>query len=62
MEPPALSVDHVTAQGRVAYSVLSGRECGFLVRLQFVNLAPEYWEIIEKHFQSAGMGWSQEKD
>ncbi|WP_156901249.1 hypothetical protein [Azohydromonas australica] len=55
-------MDHVTAQGRVAYSVLSGRECGFLVRLQFVNLAPEYWEIIEKHFQSAGMGWSQEKD
>lgn len=55
-------VDHVMAQGRVAYSVLSGREYGFLVGLQFVNLAPEYRDIIEKHFQVAGMGWGHEKD
>lgn len=55
-------VDHVTAQGRVAYSVLSGREYGFLIGLQFVNLAPEHRSIIERHFQNTGMGWSQEKD
>ncbi|NML15104.1 PilZ domain-containing protein [Azohydromonas caseinilytica] len=55
-------VDAVVAYGRVAFSILSGREYGFLVGLQFVNLAPEYRAIIERHLAHSGLGLGVEKD
>ncbi len=48
--PPVVS-DHVemlAARGRVAYSVLSGKENGFLVGLQFTDIAPGALALIRR--------------
>ena len=55
-------VDAVVAQGRVAFSILSGREYGFLIGLQFLNLVPEHQAIIERHLQHSGLGLGLDRD
>ncbi len=41
-------VDILSAPARVAHSILSGREKGFMVGLQFVNLTPNTANIISR--------------
>jgi hypothetical protein len=56
--PPA-GVDQVVARGRIAYSVLSGRQRGFMAGLQFIDLAPECRDSIQRHFKNGGLELGQ---
>ena len=48
--PPLLAdrVETLMARGRVAYSILSGKENGFLVGLQFTDIAPGVLALIRR--------------
>lgn len=41
-------VEMLVARGRIAYSILSGKENGFLVGLQFTDIAPGVLALIRR--------------
>lgn len=44
-------IEMLMARGRIAYSVLSGKENGFLVGLQFTEIAPSVLALIRQYMK-----------
>ncbi|WP_298232721.1 PilZ domain-containing protein [uncultured Azohydromonas sp.] len=51
VRPPILSegMEVLLARGRIAHSILSGKEKGFLIGLEFVEIASSMREIIKQY-------------
>ena len=46
-------IEMLLARGRVAYSILSGKENGFLVGLQFTDIPPASLALIKRYMNPA---------
>lgn len=52
-----IGMEHVAMQAQIAYCVLSGREQGFLIGLQFVDPSQDALKAIERYIKSIPEIW-----